>query len=295
MDPQTIQALMGVFQQGLQILQQAQSGGAAPGGAMGDPNGAPPMAGGDPGAAPGGAPGGAMGGGAPGAPPMGAGDDDEGDDDMYGDDSGNSGGFGDDAAEDGMGTGQSLHDRVSQVERHTGLKKSANGSLSDRITDLEVNILGTEYEGPMVERVGQLEKAAGVSQAKPKAAAPAAAPDEIPLDTLIKSAIQQGIKEGLAAIAVSANQDEIDPDDVIPDLRSMRKAANSNGQGRYGRRRGSAPISLSDEDLVKSAAQLGWAEDDLDQEFTLGDALQMQYNAQQSGEAIPFADDDDDD
>jgi hypothetical protein len=291
MDPQTIQALMGVFQQGLQILQQAQSGGAAPA-AMGAPGaGAPPPPGGDPGAAPGGP---------PGAPPMGDGDGDEGDDDMYGDDAGNPGGFGDDAAEDGMGTGQSLHDRVSQVERHTGLKKSANGSLSDRIADLEIDILGTEYEGPMIERVGQLEKAAGVSPAKPKpaSAAPAAAPDEIPLDTLIKSAIQQGIKEGLAAIAASADSqengdDDIDPD-VIPDLRSMRKAANSNGKGRYGRRRGAAPISQSDEDLVKSAAHYGWGESDLDEEFTLGDALQMQYNAQQSGEAIPFADDDDD-
>lgn len=271
MDQQMIQALMGVFQQGLQLLQQAQTGAAAPPGPMGGPPGAPSAAGGPPGA------------------PM------DGDDDMYADDDGNPGDMGDDAADDGMGTGQSLHDRVSQVERHTGLKKSADaGTLSDRITDLEVSLLGTEYEGPMVERVRQLEKTAGVgySTGMRKSAAESPiedAPEEIPLDALIKSAIQQGIQQGMAALIAAGDEGGTDE---IPDLTQMRKAAR-NGGDHYGRRRGAAPVAQSDADLVKAAAGLGWAADELDQPFSLGDALQMQYNAQQAGEAIPFADDDD--
>jgi hypothetical protein len=285
MDPnqQMIQALMGVFQQGLQILQQAQTGAAAPPGPMG----------GDPAAAPGDAPGGAP---AAGGPPGGAMDDD-GDDDMYGDDQGNPGGMGDDASDDGMGDGQSLHDRVSQLEGHTGLKKSAGGSLCDRITGLEIDLLGTEYEGPMVERVRQLEKAAGVQPTRKSAVETAAeeSPDEIPLDALIKAATQAGIRQGVqeALATLIAQSDAGDSEGEIPDLSQMRKAAR-NGGDRFGKRRGNAATVLSDADLVKSAAQLGWSEDELDQEFSLGDALQMQYNAQQAGEAIPFADDDDD-
>lgn len=273
MDPQTIQALMGPLQQMLQVLQQAQAGGAA---AAGVP-GANPMA---PGAAP-----------PAGGPPGGAMDDD---DDMYEDDAGNPGDMDDDAADDGMGGGASLHDRVSQLEGHTGLKKSAaGGTLSDRITGLEIEVLGTEYEGPMVERVRQLEKAAGIHSTGMRKSAQTAvdeSPDEIPLDVLIKSAIQTGIQQGIAALAGGGDDDSND----IPDLTQMRKAAR-NGGDRYGKRRASAPTSLSDADLVKSAAGLGWSEDELDQEFSLGDALQMQYNAQQAGEAIPFADDDDED
>lgn len=269
MDQTVISQLLAQLAQMQTVLQQAMG---APGSA---PGGAPPAAGGPPGG------------------PM----DDGGDDDMYGDDQGNPGDMGDDAADDGMGDGASLHDRVSQLEGHTGLKKSASESLSlgDRITDLEIGLLGTEYEGPMVERVRQLEKTAGgrFSTGMRKSAAEAAmdeSPEEIPLDALIKSAIQQGIQQGLAALGQAGGGGNGE----IPDLTQMRKAAR-NGSDRFGQRRGNAATALSDADLVKSAAQLGWSENDLDQEFSLGDALQMQYNAQQAGEAIPFADDDDDD
>lgn len=265
MDQQMVQALMGVFQQGLQILQQAQTGGSAPPGPMGAAPGAPPM--GQP----------PMGGG---APPM---DDDADDDeDMYDADDGDD--MDDDAAgdDDGMGGGQSLHDRVSQLEGHTGLKKSARGSLSDRLDALESQLLGQEYEGPMVDRVAQLEKAAGISFPEDDGA-----PDEIPLDSLIKSAIQQGIQKGMAELV------QADPgnDDEIPDVRSMRKSARD---ARYGQRRGQRTIT-TDAELVKAASQFGWSDDDLDEPVTFGDALLMQYNVQQGGEPLPYDPGDDDD
>lgn len=264
MDPQTIQALMGVFQQGLQILQTAQSGAA----------GAPPVANGAPGAMPMANGGGGM--------PEPDGDEDE---DLYDDDDEDNEdeddaqpGMNDDD-QDGMGAA-SLHDRVSQLENHTGLKKSASGGLLDKVAALEEAILGTEYEGPLVARVGQLEKAAGV-QPEPEA------PQEIALDDLIKSAIQEGIRQYAAAA-----KDDEDDEDLIPDLKIMRKAARD---GRYGKRRSSAPEVATDEDLVKSAANFGWREDSLDQPVSFGDALLLQFHAQQAGEALPFdaADDDD--
>ena len=272
MDSQTIQALMGVFQQGLQILQTAQSGAA----------GAPPMANGAPGAAPGGMPG-AMPGAQPGGMPEPDGDED---DDLYDDDEGDEDddeGMGDgpgmdDDDQDGMGAA-SLHDRVSQLENHTGLKKSASGGLLDKVAALELQLLGTEYEGPLVARVGQLEKAAGVSPEP-------VAPEEIALDDLIKSAIQEGIKQYAKALPQSD-----DDDDVIPDLGAMRKAARN---GRYGQRRGLVPEVVTDEDLVKSAANFGWSKDSLDEPVGFGDALLLQYHAQQAGEPLPFDSSDDD-
>lgn len=260
---------MGVFQQGLQILQTAQSGAA----------GAPPMANGAPGGAPGAMP---MANGA-GAMPEPDGDED---DDLYDEDEdgaeedGPEGpGMTDDDG-DGMGA-SSLHDRVSQLENHTGLKKSAGGGLLDKVAALELEILGTEYEGPLMARVGQLEKAAGV-RPEPEA------PQEIALDELIKSAIQEGIKQ-YASARPAADDDE---DDIIPDLSAMRKAARD---GRFGKRRGRAPEVATDEDLVKSAANFGWREDSLDQPVSFGDALLLQFHAQQAGEALPFDATDDDD
>jgi hypothetical protein len=271
MDPQTIQALMAVFQQGLQILQQAQGAAGAPG--------APAMAGG-----------------APGMPPTTPGDDDMGedDDDQFADDAGNDGaapdGMDDDMDGDGLGSA-SLHDRVSQLENHTGLKKSASGgTLGDRISALEDEILGVEYEGPMIQRVSQLEKAAGVGP-KPKASNPVEdAPDEIPLDQLIKSAIQTGIQQAMAEKGITADVDDAD----LPDPATMRKAARQNGN-HYGQRRASAPVQQTDEQLAKSAAALGWDEEDLDAEPSLGDVLLLQYHTQQMGEPMPFADDEDGD
>jgi hypothetical protein len=267
MDPQTLQALMGVFQQGLQILQSAQAGAGAPPTA-GAPaaNGAPPMAAGAP-------------------PAMDPDDEDmmeEDDEDMDAPEAMDADDE-DDMDDSGMG-GSSLHDRVSQLENHTGLKKSARGgSLLDAVAALEETILGTEYEGPLVDRVNQLEKAAGISQR-----AQDQAPDEIPLENLIKSAIESGIQQ---AMATRDPEDNEDPD-AIPDLRQMRKAAK--GQ-RYGSRKGVAGAIVSDEDLVKSAASLGWDGDDLDRPVSFGDALLLQYHSQQAGEPLPFSADEADD
>lgn len=264
MDPQTIQALMGVFQQGLQILQQAQTGGGAPGADAGDMGGGMPADGG-------------------------------GDDDMYQQDGGNDApdGMDDDASDmgddDGMGSSGSLHDRVSQLEDHTGLKKSATAStLPERLDALESEILGQEYEGPVVARVQQLEKALG-TEAKESSDKPSDndAPQEIPLDTLIKTAIQSGIQEGLAKIQSPSTND-------LPDPESMRKAARRNGANHYNQPRRQATTMQGDEDLTKAAIACGWSDEDLDQEVTLGDMLLVQYHAQQAGSDIPMFGDDDD-
>ena len=268
MDPTTIQALMGVFQQGLQILQQAQSGAPSDGGMP------------------------------PGAPDDSAAPPDSGD--MYQDAAGNDP-MADDAeppmpGDDGMGGGGSLHDRVSSLENHTGLKKSASTQgLKDRVTGLEEEILGTEYEGPLVERILQLEKAAGVS---PQSVAPAAgpqddsAPAEIPLDALIKSAIQMGIQEGLAAIAATQTTQQQGTEDGLPTVDLMRKSAASN---HYGQRRAVPPAIKSDAALVKAAISLGWDGDDLDAPVGLGDLLLYQYHFGQGGEPLPMSMGDDED
>ena len=129
----------------------------------------------------------------------------------------------------------------------------------------------------MVDRVAQLEKAAGISYPSDDA------PDEIPLDSLIKSAIQQGIQKGMAELVAN--------DGDIPDVQSMRKSARGD---RYGQRRGQRTIT-TDAELVKAASQFGWADDELDEPVTLGDALMMQYHAQQGGEPLPYDPGDDDD
>jgi hypothetical protein len=269
---------MAPLQQMLQILQQAQGAGAAPGAAP-------------PGAAPAG--GGPMDDSAP--PGM---EDDDGDD-QYGDDAsppGGDGGGGDPMAggdDDGMGGGASLHDRVSKLEGHTGLKKSASSpvGLLDRVTELEEVLLGTEYEGPLGDRIGQLEKAAGVSTPKPAAVAePDEAPDEIPLDALIKSAIQAGIKEGMSAIAKTMPQQG---DDDLPNPATMRKAA-ANGN-HYGQRRAAPQAIAGDADLVKAAQNMGYTDEDLDAPASFGDLLMYQYYVGQGGQMLHSGDDGDDD
>lgn len=283
MDPNLIQSLMAPLQQMLQILQQAQGAGAAPGA---DPSAAPP------GAAPAG--GGPMDDSAP--PGM---EDDDDDDDRYGDDASLPGGDGGDpmaVGDDGMGGGASLHDRVSKLEGHTGLKKSASSpvGLLDRVAELEEVILGTEYEGPLGDRIGQLEKAAGVSTPKPATVAAESdeAPDEIPLDALIKSAIQAGIKEGMSAIAKTMPQRQGDDDD-LPNPATMRKAA-ANGN-HYGQRRAAPQAIAGDADLVKAAQNMGYTDEDLDAPASFGDLLMYQYHVGQGGQMLHSGDDDGDD
>ncbi|MGL5062221.1 MAG: hypothetical protein ACRC62_19775 [Microcoleus sp.] len=95
--------------------------------------------------------------------------------------------------EDGMATGN-LHDRISQLESHTGLKKSASSglNLNGRLELLERIHLGTPYEGETVDRVAQLEeKVLGKSAAN-------AAPEVIDFKSLIKAAVEEGRKAGRA-------------------------------------------------------------------------------------------------
>ncbi len=163
MDQQLIQQLTQVFQQGLQILQQA--------GGMGNGMGNP-----DEDADEDGTP------------------DEMSEDEDYGmeeDDEED-----DDGADMDKDMGGSLHDRIKTLERHTGLKKSAsNLPLLHRIDSLETHWLGTEYEGTPMQRVQQLENVVLGKSASRSAAEDA--PDVIPLDDLIKSAVQQGIRQGL--------------------------------------------------------------------------------------------------
>lgn len=273
MDPQTSQILSQLaqlFQQGLTLLQQAQQGGGGgdDGGGMAPPDMGEGSADMD-----------AEGG----APP---------DPDMMGGGDGDMGG----GMDDGDEGGDSLHDRVRDLESHTGLAKAAqSGSLSDRIDDLEDEILGQQYEGPMPDRLTQLEKAAGVTrrasgqrQTAPESAdwSQQQAPDEIPLDTLIKSAIQEGIAQGLA----TQRQQPDYQNGNIPNPQALRKsaAATANQQGRKGRQ----PHLQSDDDLVKAAKQWGM-EGDLDAPATFGDLLQLQYNAQMGGGTGPLDDGED--
>lgn len=268
MDPQ-VQQLLGqlaqVFQQGLTLLQQAQQGGMGDSGdEMADPNmseGNADMGGGN----------------MPPDPDMMGGDDDMGGGNMP---PGQGMMGGDDDGDDGS----SLHERVKDLENHTGLAKSAQqgDSLAARIDALEDEILGVQYEGPMPARLRQLEKAAGVERTA-RQQAQQSAPDEISLDALIKSAIQEGISQGLAASSAQQN--------TLPNPQALRQtAAAASGAGG---RRARAPHLQSDEALIKAARQWGLDTDDLDSTISFGDLLQMQYNAQQGGGVGPLDDGED--
>ena len=159
----------------------------------------------------------------------------------------------------GDGTGGSLHDRVSQLEDHTGLKKSAQGlPMAERIDALERHYLGEEFDGDPHKRVLQLEKAARQDEA----------PDTIPLDVLIKSAVQEGIRQGLAQ-----------QQDMLPDLNRQRYQGSQ--------RRAQVSTVQSDTDLQKAAQAWGYAGDDLDEPATLGDCLAYQWHVAQGGRALP--------
>lgn len=231
------------------------------------------------------------------APDDGDGDNDA--DDMYGDDGGDAmpdGGDGDPYADEddampgemappgAMGTsnppdptgnmppdGGSLHDRVSQLESHTGLKKSAsNLPLVDRISSLEDHYLGETYTGAATDRVEQLESVAGLA----KSAAVESAPDEIDLPSLIKAAAKMAVTEALSELNKSAQSSN----SGLPDPGQLRKTTRRQGQATQSRRQ--RTTVSSDEDLAKS---IGLGDGDLDEPVSFGDVLQLQYNAQKAG------------
>jgi hypothetical protein len=268
MDPQLLQGIAQGLKQVMDLIQQAQQ---QSGGDMDDPAG---DAAGDDGMPP--ETGQPEGQGMPaaGMPPEGGVD-------------GAAEGAGDDmggGAADGMGD-DSLHDRVSALEDHTGLAKSAGiGDMKLRLDALEEEIFGTPFDGAMTLRVQQLEKALGVNKPTPKEDLTATAPDEIPLDSLIKSAVRAAlVEEGV--IGGSSGSER------LPSPASMRKTAHQQGAPVQGRR-AQQPLIQADEDLQK-AAQAWGMDGDLDAPATLGDVLLMQYHAGQEGGALPFDDDDD--
>lgn len=269
MNPEILNQLMQVFQQGLTLLQQAQQQGGM-GGAADTP--ADPMQ-----------PDGAM----PDQMPQG---EDDGTADAI------PGQMPPDGGGDGMGDGGSLHDRVAALEDHTGLEKSA-GTLSDRIDRLEEGVLGELYDGPMNLRVGQLEKAAGVTNTAAASASPQGAesatvpsyPEGIQLDALIKSAIEIGVAQGLErAFKQSGDSQE---QQGLPALDDMRKTAK-NQRTSYGQSK-AVPTTVvgSGENLVKAAESWGYGESDLDKPASFGDVLQFQYEASRQGIELPDDDD----
>jgi hypothetical protein len=123
-----------------------------------------------------------------------------------------------------------LHDRVEQLETHTGLKKAATAGLSleERLDQLESIHLGQEYEGEVADRIEQLEGTPRLSKALAKAAqASADAPEQIDLKELINAAVAQGRAAGLAE--AQALQKQASPTEV-PALGELRSVSNRKAQ-----------------------------------------------------------------
>ena len=260
MDPNAVQQLLGLLQQ-MSTLVQGMAGGDAGGtDPMGDPTG------GD---------------------PAGMETDPAAVDPSMADPSMADPSMGDPSMADPMAMGDAgggnLSDRVSQLEEHTGLQKSADAvGLLARITRLEESLLGVEYEGSAVDRVDQLAKSLGIYKKQVSTANPSPsaleddAPEEIPLDVLLKTAI----RSELANLQKSS--------DGLPDVNTLRQTQPII-ERQTARRE---PTTLqTDAALVKSAKQFGWEEDDLDQEITFGDVLLLQHRAQQNDSSL-FSDDD---
>jgi len=262
MDPNLIKQLMQSLQSALQILQTAQqsSTGDNLADGTGDDDGDmpdPDMMGGD-----------------------GGGDDD---------DSTDPSAAGADPAADPSAdpsSGGNLHDRLSKLEHHTGLKKSARGSFSERLDLLEEDLLGELFDGPTIDRVRQLEKAAGVIETdaveeveEPQEADEA--PETIDLGNLIKAAIAEVKDDFVAIVDQKLAALNID-DEELPDSEVMRKAAKS---AQFGKRKSRPQAIGSDDDLSKSIMQT-WADEDLDQPATFGDALMVMTRADRSGYSL---------
>lgn len=120
-----------------------------------------------------------------------------------------------------------LHDRVEQLENHTGLNKSASAGLTldQRLDQLEKIHLDTAFDGEIVDRIEQLEATPKLSKALAKAATAIEAPEQIDLKALLAEAVQQGRESVLAELRKSpATQDG------LPDLGQMRNVAARRSQ-----------------------------------------------------------------
>jgi len=250
MDPQIAQQLQQALQQLTMLVQQAAGGGGDPGmdpGMAGDdPNMDPNMAGGDPGMDP----------------------------DM------------DPNMDPDMDKGMNLHDRLSNLEAHTGLRKAASVPITAFLDNLESQYLGQEFEGPIPARVGQLETALGIDLSKSAAITDDDAPQEIALDSLIKTAMQGAIAPLVQRMDRLEGQGD---GEGIPSVGSLRKAARAGGVS-VGRRRSGATTVQNDDDLTKAAQDWG-LDGELDEKVTWGEALSLLYQGQKSG-LLSTADDD---
>jgi hypothetical protein len=276
MDNQILQALAGVFQQGLQLIQQAQAGDPS---TEGNPVGGSDPYGQDPNQP--------MDGEMPPPDPTGTAQVPDNGTDM--------------PPQDG-----NLHDRVSQLESHTGLQKSAgNLPLIHRLDALEEHWLGESYQGSAGDRVDQLENvilgksAQSSSGAATRTQNPTVddAPDEIDLPSLIKAAAsagaKQGAKEATAAIAALLSQ-ETNIEGNLPPLNHLRKTARTPV---VGERRGQVPKDQGYDKLAKAAAIWGYEEGAFDEDrldepagSIFGRAMQVLLNNPQ--QATSFDDDD---
>lgn len=181
-----------------------------------------------------------------------------------------------------------LHDRVEQLENHTGLKKSATASLSlpDRVEQLESIHLkqvfgfdgddaGSDEE--LAARLDQLEAHPPLQKALAKAAT-VEAPEQIDLSAVIEAAVNRGRESVLAELRKSPTTQ-----DGLPDLGQMRTAATRRSQ--------------SIADLNKSADDDDAAVDFGSTPFT--SALSVMYELGRGGDArmmfSSVADENDDD
>ncbi|MCD8487880.1 MAG: hypothetical protein LRZ84_14380 [Desertifilum sp.] len=247
MDTAIVQALQQMLQQMTQLLATAGGGD--------DPNAAPGTS--PPGSIP---PAGGM-------PPqtddggMGQPPDGEADGAPMGDDPG--------MPPDASGGGGTLHDRVSSLESHTGLKKATGTPLILRIESLEEHWLGETYMGKAEERVSQLENVLNLTKSAVQQESTPESQMRAEIDAL-KQQIQQLTKSasGLPSVA---------------DLRSVTPTINQKR---------SQSTATDDADLIKAAESWGYSPDELDEPFTLGDLLLAQFHANKHGLPV-FGDDDD--
>lgn len=153
-----------------------------------------------------------------------------------------------------------LHDRVEQLETHTGLKKAATASMElvDRVGQLEMIHLGQEYgfgeddnytpEEELAARIANLEATPRLSKALAKAAEPVEAPDQIDLSAMIEAAVAKGVQRGREdAIAEMKKAAEVTQTSqaLAPDLGQLRSVGSRRAAASKNLEKSAAP-DLSD-------------------------------------------------
>jgi hypothetical protein len=241
MDDQKVAALTQVLQQAVQILQSIGGGAADP---NADPNADPAM--------------------------MDDGDPDNLDPTMGDAADPNA----DPNADPSMGQ-PGLHDRVEQLESHTGLKKSATAGLSieERLEQLEEIHLDTAFDGEIADRIAQLESVPKLAKSLAKSAA-TAAPDQIDIAALLDAAVQRGRESVLAELRKTTSTATKAKEEVAPDLGQLRSV---------GIRRAQSPQAL-EKSANEELASVGF-----------GGAMQGLYYLHQNGMATGFGADEDSD